>query len=638
MTTAEWFDSGLREGLRATGAILGVSVEVTDGDSWELSDAGLEIGLGWYAERGHGEQEALALAMLQLWEGPRAAVLTPERTRRLCAISHRSPELEPLSTAVSRLQANADLLTAMPALRKRLVTALLREVGAAPNTLPRHLQWVHLVLVCAITGSPPLREAYVDEVLAEWNEIERLGRGELDPLRRVIATDLTRSATQRLERALTLLEPAYLSLLARDLEGRGIATRGDGPIDSDSAEDLLGGSSAADPGDRDAAADSAKEAPGEADTSSQSPEQSDDRARQGEGRQQAEGSDLFAAERAGFIGSVLATPLDGQDSLRDQLAEPPTDARAEPSAGAGSAHGERPGETSPTAGTALADYRLRAAQLAVEIERMRGVWDRIIADRISLRAVTGRRALPSGEELAENALATALAQVRAGIARPDAFRARELRTRHKRRPGSTDYVLLVDRSASMQGPVAEAAADAALILLESLAGVSRDIAHVQRSERTQLGLDVRTCLIVFDAVPTLIKPLSRGMDDGARRRMYAAIRTPQGSTNDAAALRLAAYQLGLDRPSSTDSRIGDLQPLEGVRRRRIVLVVSDGGSNDPHAAARQLRRLRAAGAAVHGIGIGGDDLSHRYAPTGSRVDDPTRLPAVLEAIVRDELP
>ncbi|MFA5606367.1 MAG: hypothetical protein WDA07_04160 [Leucobacter sp.] len=638
MTTADWLDSGLREGLRATGSILGVSVQVTDGDAWELSDAGLEIGLGWYAARGHGEQEALALAMLQLWEGPRAAVLTPERSRRLGALSRRSPELEPLSTAVSRLQAAADLLTAMPALRERLGAALLREVGAAPTALPRHLQWVHLVLVCGITGSSPLGDAYVDEVLVEWGEIGRLGRGELDPLRRVIATDLTRSTTQRLERALTLLEPAYRRLLARDLEGRGIATRGDGPVDNNSAEDLLGGGDAAEQGGNEASEASAEDAPGEGDAPTQAPEPSDDRARQGAGRQEAEGSDLFAAERAGFIGRILATPLDGHDGLQELLKELPTDARAEPGAGAGSPTGERPREASSAVETPLADYRQRAAQLAGEIERMRRVWDRVIADRVSLRSVAGRRALPAGEELAVNALARALAQVRAGIARPDAFRARELRSRRKRLPGSTDYVLLVDRSASMQGPIAEAAADAALIMLESLAGVGRDIAHVERAERTELDLDLRTCLIVFDAAPTLIKPLSRGLDDGARRSMHAAIRAPQGSTNDAAALRLAAHELGFDRPSPTDSHMSDLQSVDGVRRRRILLLVSDGGSNDPHAAAREIRRLRAAGVAVHGIGIGVDDLAHRYAPTGYRVDDPIRLPAALEAIVRDELP
>lgn len=69
-----------------------------------------------------------------------------------------------------------------------------------------------------------------------------------------------------------------------------------------------------------------------------------------------------------------------------------------------------------------------------------------------------------------------------------------------------------------------------------------------------------------------------------------------------------------------------------------MIVVSDGGSNDPVAARRELRRLRDAGAHVHGIGVGDDDLASRYAPHGRRVDDPRDLAAAIEAIVEAELP
>src|SRR5690606_19736679 len=105
-------------------------------------------------------------------------------------------------------------------------------------------------------------------------------------------------------------------------------------------------------------------------------------------------------------------------------------------------------------------------------------------------------------------------------ARPAAFLQREIRPRRRRRAGSTDYVLLVDRSASMQGRIAEAAADAALIMLEALAGVERDFAHAEQRVGIDLDLDIRTALVVFDAEPLVVKPLSHGLDDEVRRVMH----------------------------------------------------------------------------------------------------------------------
>ncbi|SJN12385.1 hypothetical protein FM113_14755 [Leucobacter sp. 7(1)] len=617
----------LRARLHAAGAVLGVPVEVTEEAEWELVDGTLRVGLGWYGTRGHGDTEAVALALLHLWEGPRSELTEATRARRVRSIAALRPETEPLLRAVLRLQSAAELIAAFPGLREPLAVALARGLPAEVRSLPRHLQWVTEILRRGGSAGIGDAGAVIDvdpEVQHELTQLAARGDGSFDPLRRVLAPDPSRSALQRTERALALLLPSYDALRARDAADRGLDVAGDGadpdPGDSGSALETGAGAAGADasPGD---APDQSDAAPDAASADEQ------ESARPGEGSDSAEGADLFAAEHAGFVESILNTPMPASGALLDGIVEQGLEAVADAahddrdpgSAGGGDARG---------GSTALAAYRSRAAVLAPAIEAMREVWSRVIAERVARRPALSRRAEPEGDELATDALPAAIAEVLAGVARPRAYRRRVSRPRPTRRAGNTDYVFLIDRSASMQGRIAAAASDAMLILLEALSGVERDVQHAERALGSSLELDVRTALLVFDAEVEVVKPLSSGLDDAVRRRLDAAIRTPQGSTNDGAALRAAAEQLG-----AVGGEEGD-----GQQRRRIVFLMSDGGSNDPVAAARELRALRQLGVRVVGCGFGSDEMTNRYAPDGRRVDDPARLAETLSTVIVDELP
>lgn len=607
---------GLRETLRAVGEVLGVPVVVTDAEDWRMDDDGLVVGLGWYARRGHGEREAVALASLQLWEGPREWRRAPERARRRRSLAESRPEIVPLLDAVARLQALAELLSAMPGLRDPIAAAMRRSLPTDTLTLPRHLQWVALLLA----QEAPRRGAVHDDVLAEWRGAQEPGGGEVDPVRRVLAPNPAAAPLRRLERALALLLPPYERLLAKDAGERGPAAIGTGGA----ADRVAPEPDPAGFGEHEAAGD------GDEDASD---------ADGGESDEQADPGDLFASEREAFVERMLATPMPRGGALFDAALdsmeagpEPPGALAAAISAGAGDA----------STATELAQYRRRAEELAEAIERMRALWARIIAERVAVRRAPSRAPLPEGDELATDALAAAVAEALAGARRPSAFRRRVARPRRTRSVGSTDYVLMVDRSASMSGPVSEAAADAMLILVEALGGVERDIAHAEATSGIDLDLDLRSCLIVFGARASVVKPLSHGADDEARRRMHAAIREPEGSTNDGAALRAAAEQLGVGASSGPETGRGTgpgpvFGPAQGVQRRRVAILVSDGGSNDTAAADRELHRLRASGVRVHGIGVGSDDILMRYGPDAVRIDDPRRLPEALEAILEQEL-
>lgn len=617
--------------LQAVARVLGVEIVVGEGTDWRFDHGTLHVSPTFFAERGHPEDEAIALTMLELWGPVRWAALAPARQSRRRSLVNASGALEPLLAAVDRVQGSGELLGSFPAFREQLAAATLRSLPAGAGGvdligMPRHLQWIAAILCLAL--APGVAIHAEAEVAAELEHLETLGAGGTHALRRVSAPDPARPALRRFERALALLQPPYERLLAADLAQRGLANAGE-ESGSDDGPGVEGFDSGTGGEDASGAAEGAEAADGDAVAA---PPEDDRRARAGERRAESEGADLFAAEQAGFLTRVLATPLPATGAIVDELLELPSDLEAaSPTSDDPAASG--PAGRSAAVPAELADYRIRAERLSGTIERMRETWHRVIVDRLAERRAFARRASADGELLDENRLVATVTAVRAGVRRPEAFLPRESRRHRDRETGNTDYVLLIDRSGSMRGRPASFAADAALVMLEGLAGVERDLAAAERASGTELDLAIRTSLIVYDAEAVVVKPLAGSLDDRSRRRLRAEVRTPGGATNDAAALRAAGQELGvLDPPASRE------RGAEGTPRRRIVLLISDGGSNDPAEARSELMRLRARGVEVLGIGIGDDELVRRYAPDGSRVDDPRQLPERVLALVEASVP
>ncbi len=616
-TAGQSFETEAAAQLQAVGAVLGVTVTASDGDEWQLDEHGLRVGLDWYLQRGHGGREAAALAALQLWEGPLELRRAPARARRAQALAQAKPHLELLLGAVRRAQAMGELLAAMPGLRAPLQAAVFRGLPRDLGTLPRHLQWASLVLASTVPQSDDI--AIEDSaVAAEWQAVlaaSSSSGASFHTLDRALAPRTDVAPLRRLERALTLVLPAYERLLALDTLDFGFQAT------------VLGGSDRADLSlQADEALGSEDYAPG-GDEQSADPQSDDGRPGDDEEKGTTDPDQLFEAEREQFAHTVLATPIPEASSLFAGDAEATTfdtqkvDGEKELVGGVGAG--------TPASGISLTDYRSRAQQLAAEIDSTRAIWQAVIAERIAPRRVQSRRPRAEGDELVTEALAAVVAQTLAGVPEPAAFMRHEVKPRLTRSAGSTDYVLMIDRSASMTGAVADAAADAALVMVEALSAAERDIAHAERSAGIDLELDIRSCLIVFSADATVVKPLSRGLDDATRRNLYAEVRSPAGSTNDAAALRAAGEQLGIGAQASP--------PADGLARRRIAILVGDGGTNDAPAAARELQRLRAAGVSVHGVGIGTADLATRYAPQGASIASARELPEALARIIAREL-
>lgn len=648
--------------LRAVGALLGLTVTTSDQLEWELDASGLRVGLGWYAARGHGQSEALALAALHLWEGPREFAVAPERARRAQGLERARADLVPLVSAIRRTQAAFELLRAMPGLRAPLQAAVYRTLPADLSTQQRHLQWATLVLA----QLTPLAERLTIEdpdVSREWQQLCARGGAETHALRRVLMPDPTITPLRRFERALALLLPSYERLSRLDAANSPTVLGGSDRAELSLEAEAPLGSDDFSLGDEDQAVGDDND---EARTDSHTPDL----------------DQLTASANEEFVQQVLATPIPDASSVVAASAEIDGVAESE-RAELGEAGATAAGAA---AATVLAEYRQRSAELAPEIDRIRALFARIIGDRVAQRRSQSRRAFPDGDELANDMFASIIAEAASGVRAPNAFRRRVLSPTLTSDAGSTDYVLMVDASASMTGPASQAAADAMIILLEGLAAVERDIAHAEQSAGISLELDVRSSLIVFDAEAFVVKPLSRGLDDAARRRIHAETREPGGSTNDAAALAAAATQFGIPKPGSTARAlsasalpaparalpararaipappslvIGNSNNQEnvGVRaaaespraaaesprtdtelsRTRIAILVSDGGTNDAAAAHRELQRLRSAGVGIYGIGIGTDELATRYTPDGIVLNDPRELPHLLEQLLAEHL-
>ena len=602
----------MRSRFAAAGRLLGARVIVDDGDEWHVDDDTIAVGLGYFAVRGHPDAEAEALALLELWGVIREARLDPIRVRRRRSIAAVHPELEPLLAALDRMQAASGLLTALPAVHGSVAAAVRRSVPADVRSWPRHLQWVVLVLTLQLApdGRPlvaPEVQAIADTVFGS-GDAARAG----EVLRLAVAPRSGRSSLQRLERGLALTLEPYRRLLELDQHEPGLAAAG-GQTDpaaddpSDTLDAGLGTSvdapDASEQPDEDAVPDASDSA------SSTVPE------------------NLFAAAHSGFLDRVLATPIPAQGALVSAVLADATRLEAE----AGDA--ERVAGGTGRDAVALAEYRRRTVDRSESIDRMRAVWQEVIAERTAPRRAASRTPDADGEELHRESLALAVAEVRAGAPRPAAFRRRLRVPRRTERPGNTDYVLAVDRSGSMWGRPAEAAADAALIMLEGLAGAQRDIEHAERTAGESLELGIRTALIAFDATALLVKPLAGALTDQARLALQAEIRSPAGGTNDAAALLLAGRVFGIDDGSAESHPSSAGEAGDGIARRRIVIVVSDGDSNDPAAADERIRALRAAGVEVFGIGIAADELVRRYAPTSIGVVDAAELPAAVQSLI-----
>lgn len=261
-------------------------------------------------------------------------------------------------------------------------------------------------------------------------------------------------------------------------------------------------------------------------------------------------------------------------------------------------------------------YNAEIVKWQPAIQKMRNVFQRVITGRVAQKRGLSRRSFTEGAVLDPDRLVQTVIDMRNNIEEPEAFKDYVTKEGEVREIGKTDYIFMFDVSNSMQGKNAMNAASSAVIGLEGLAALQRDVEEAEAMHKMTLELDIRTAIYVFGDEVTCVKPLSAKVTPKERLDTYAAVINPcGGSTGDFLALEEIA-----NWPSQSD-------------RRKILIAVSDGGSNDSARARRAIDRLRSQGWFVYGISIGSDEAEYLYRPTARRVDNPNELPEAVHSFI-----
>ena len=252
-----------------------------------------------------------------------------------------------------------------------------------------------------------------------------------------------------------------------------------------------------------------------------------------------------------------------------------------------------------------------------QIAEMRTVFQSILNEVVASRRGLSRRSHQDGDILDPNRLAQTVVDIKSSIT-PEAFQRYETVRGRAELNCKTDYFFVFDCSGSMGGAPAQAAASCAVIMLEGLAGMERDIRQLEEQQSIDLSdLSIRTSLYTFGSNATCHKPLGSSLSDKQRLDTYAAITAADaGWTADYLALQ-EITALPHDRD-----------------RQRIVVVVTDGASNNPDAARAAISQLRRdQNTVVYGVSIGSDAAEQLYAPNAKLINDPKDLPNVLQSFI-----
>lgn len=261
------------------------------------------------------------------------------------------------------------------------------------------------------------------------------------------------------------------------------------------------------------------------------------------------------------------------------------------------------------------------------IEELKELFLRIISKRLRL-ALAPQYPVEEGDELVDPA--QLVAEVKGGNLQPKVWENTETKEKKGERFGKVEITLIYDRSGSMMGEKAEKQRQSAVLVMEVL----KYFADICEAERINVDkpLEVESEIYSFasdeeDKVP--LKKMSAELGEAERIHVFKKLQQISGSTTDFVCLETIGGDL--DEKTVTKIKIGEL--------KKIVLVLTDGESDDPARVQGVLKDLRDKGVVVVGIGITeeGQSVLSTYAPNAEVVADVKALPVVLGELLKDHL-
>jgi von Willebrand factor type A domain len=262
------------------------------------------------------------------------------------------------------------------------------------------------------------------------------------------------------------------------------------------------------------------------------------------------------------------------------------------------------------------------------IEELRTLIERIIARRLK-PVPAPRYPMEEGEDLVE--AGQLVSDVKAGNLEPKVWETAETRERPGKKFGEVEITLVCDRSGSMaQGAKLIEQRKAAVLLMEAL----REFAERCEEERTNVDkpLEIRSEVYSFqssseDATP--LKKMSKELGEKERIEVATALSSVEGSTTDFIPLETIEKRIDADsRKKITDGEL-----------KKIVVVFTDGESDDPGRVRKILQKLREQGVVAIGVGITEDGKAAltTYAPDAKLAEKAEQLGKTLGELLQEHL-
>lgn len=264
------------------------------------------------------------------------------------------------------------------------------------------------------------------------------------------------------------------------------------------------------------------------------------------------------------------------------------------------------------------------------MEELRNLFSRIISKRIK-KAQAPKYPVEDGDELVDPA--QLIADVKAGNLQPKVWEDTEIKEKKGEMFGEVEITLVCDRSSSMtdgDGQKAVEQRKSAVLVMEAL----KEFAELCEAERINIDkpLEIKSEIYSFSSSSedeTPLKKMSAELGEAERINVLKKLYDLTGSTTDFNCLEAIAENL--DDQTRTKIKIGEL--------KKIVIVFTDGGSDDSARVQSILKKLRDNGITVVGVGITkeGSPALSTYAPNALVAEDVQKLPIILGELLKEHL-
>lgn len=271
-------------------------------------------------------------------------------------------------------------------------------------------------------------------------------------------------------------------------------------------------------------------------------------------------------------------------------------------------------------------YRREYKEIASLVQELSEVFKKIISRRLSERWRHAPQLRKEGEELEESVLAEAYVESKAG-GDPAVFRELIREKREQEGYGKLDMTLINDLSGSMsEGEKLVMDRRSKLLFLESLADFSKEIKQAELESGVSLGLEVRTETRAFgDFGDVELKKMGPELLEKERIQIWEKLHQAEGGTPDYLSLEQVLESILPEQEKELKEKI----------LRKVVVILSDGGSQDAERVKKTLKALRAKGVIVLGLGMteSGAAVMDTYAPDASVIKDIRKLPKEVQKII-----